>query len=505
MIASLDLAVHALPRLNAYLAKRAAAEAQAQAQAQAQLQRSNSSSGSSSPLSGGGGGGGGGEGSEKRSSTRLRRIKVALYNFGAPKVGNGSFTYLVNKWVPDCFRIVVDGDIVSSLPPTGYRHAGTEVVVDSRGFGSIIIDRSFVERWLRPSTSYSVKVHSLLYYQRGILGIKRAAEYFTAHEGEGGFLDLAYQKDQQALRFGSMSLSLQDSHDGAAGPAPVPVPVPGTGAEVGLGGVLDRIPASDDEAWGPVRSSSVGEEEEERRAREQTVPSLQPPHLVPGSEHGLLSAIAAAASSSSASVSPLAAPSPSNSEGEGGWWSSQSTPTPHSEGLTPPSGRALHGGGTWRLSSSSSPSPTERARGLGSSLDADGLSGKERGAPPLGHNPLHSGLAPSTMSSRPQPQTFPSQFTEAETGAGAEVGGDPWSSAAKAEEGAEAEAEAEAEAGGEEEDEVEEDRARGLRGFFTKHVLQWLPGVEALGVGSPIDLRQIGETSAPPKRASAFT
>ena len=71
----------------------------------------------------------------------------------------------------------------------------------------------------------------------------------------------------------------------------------------------------------------------------------------------------------------------------------------------------------------------------------------------------------------------------------------------EAEEGAEAEAEA----GGEEEDEVEEDRARGLRGFFTKHVLQWLPGVEALGVGSPLDLREIGETSAPPKRASAFT
>jgi hypothetical protein len=133
------------------------------------------------------------------------------------------------------------------------------------------------------------------------------------------------------------------------------------------------------------------------------------------------------------------------------------------------------------------------------------LSGKERGAPPLGLNPLHSGLAPATdyfETARPQPQTFPSQYTEAETGAGADVGGDPWSSAAKAEEGAEAEAEGE---GGEEEEEVEEDRARGLRGFFTKHVLQWLPGVEALGVGSPIDLRQIGETSAPPKRASAFT
>lgn len=77
---------------------------------------------------------------------------------------------------------------------------------------------------------------------------------------------------------------------------------------------------------------------------------------------------------------------------------------------------------------------------------------------------------------------------------------EPWSSVAKADE---AETEGDGEGEGEaEEEEVEEDRAQGLRGFFTKHVLQWLPGVEALnvGVGSPIDLRQIGESSAPPKR-----
>jgi hypothetical protein len=75
---------------------------------------------------------------------------------------------------------------------------------------------------------------------------------------------------------------------------------------------------------------------------------------------------------------------------------------------------------------------------------------------------------------------------------------EPWSSVAKADE-AETEGDGEGEA---EEEEVEEDRAKDLRGFFTKHVLQWLPGVEALGVGvgSPIDLRQIGESSAPPKR-----
>ena len=151
-IASLDLAVHTLPRINAYMAKKRAL--------------ADENVVSSPPQAG--------------SKSRFRRVKICQYNFGSPKVGNGSFVALVNKWVPDSFRVVVDGDVVSSLPPTGYRHAGTEIVVDRAGNGSIIIDRSFVERWLRPATVYSIRVHSLHMYLKGIAGIKKAAEFFTA-------------------------------------------------------------------------------------------------------------------------------------------------------------------------------------------------------------------------------------------------------------------------------------------------------------------------------------
>jgi hypothetical protein len=79
--------------------------------------------------------------------------------------------------VPDSFRTVIDGDVVTSVPPTGYRHIGTEALVDNLGAGSIIVDPSFIERRLRTNTKSSVSVHSLLVYRKGLQGVKDAAEY----------------------------------------------------------------------------------------------------------------------------------------------------------------------------------------------------------------------------------------------------------------------------------------------------------------------------------------
>lgn len=104
----------------------------------------------------------------KQSTRRkgVRKVKVTMYNFGSPRVGNGFFAHFYNRIVPDSFRTVVDGDLVTSLPPTGYRHVGTQAVVDNLGAGSIIIDPSFIERRLRTHTKSSVSVHSLLVYRK---------------------------------------------------------------------------------------------------------------------------------------------------------------------------------------------------------------------------------------------------------------------------------------------------------------------------------------------------
>ena len=95
-------------------------------------------------------------------SSKKILVTTTMYNFGCPKVGNWAFAEHYDKNVPDSFRIVVDGDLVSAVPPTrDYAHIGTQVIVDSIGAGSIIIDPSFVERHLHTSIKTSVSVHSL--------------------------------------------------------------------------------------------------------------------------------------------------------------------------------------------------------------------------------------------------------------------------------------------------------------------------------------------------------
>ncbi len=89
-------------------------------------------------------------------------LRISMYNFGSPKIGNWVFTKYYDRLVPDSFRIVVDGDVVSAVPPTtNYAHVGTQIVVDSLCNGSIIVDPSFVERRLHTSLNASLRVHQL--------------------------------------------------------------------------------------------------------------------------------------------------------------------------------------------------------------------------------------------------------------------------------------------------------------------------------------------------------
>lgn len=120
----------------------------------------------------------------------VKRIKVFMYNFGSPKVGNGNFVNFYDRMVPASYRVVVDGDIVPALPPQSkYSHVGTEILIDSVGAGSIIIDPSFVERWLRTHMKSSVAVHSLLVYRKGLLGIKLSAEFMRANANAKDSID----------------------------------------------------------------------------------------------------------------------------------------------------------------------------------------------------------------------------------------------------------------------------------------------------------------------------
>lgn len=106
----------------------------------------------------------------------INKVRIAMYNYGSPKVGNGVFVNHFNKHIPNGFRVCVDGDIVTGLPKGSYRHVGTNIMVDSLGAGSIIIDPSYIENRLRSRTKAHVSVHSLIIYRQGLQGVRTAAE-----------------------------------------------------------------------------------------------------------------------------------------------------------------------------------------------------------------------------------------------------------------------------------------------------------------------------------------
>lgn len=75
--------------------------------------------------------------------------------------------------------------MVPTLPPKrafSYAHVGTEILIDCNFSGSIIIDRSFVERQLQTKwLNLSLATHSLVVYRKGLLGVKASAEYMETY------------------------------------------------------------------------------------------------------------------------------------------------------------------------------------------------------------------------------------------------------------------------------------------------------------------------------------
>jgi hypothetical protein len=119
-------------------------------------------------------------------------MKVNMYSFGGPRVGNPSFRHLYDKSVPTSYRVVMDGDIVPGVPKFVrlpsiswhvcwsqtltafhfviwtpqwglYQHVGTEVALDVEG--NLIMDPSFVERHLHASSKRKLTMHGTNVYR----------------------------------------------------------------------------------------------------------------------------------------------------------------------------------------------------------------------------------------------------------------------------------------------------------------------------------------------------
>ena len=81
---------------------------------------------------------------------------LTCYTFGAPPIGNHAFAARVSRRVPTCYRVEVDGDIISQnffswMLSAFYAHCGYQVIVDREAVGNLLVDPTFVETVLLQS------------------------------------------------------------------------------------------------------------------------------------------------------------------------------------------------------------------------------------------------------------------------------------------------------------------------------------------------------------------
>jgi Lipase (class 3) len=144
---------------------------------------------------------------------------VVCYTFGAPRVGNAQFARLYNSRCPWTFRVVFDGDFITSLPPkivasgcrlAFYKHLGNEAWVD--GAGNCIIDPSALERSFRVKAKTSFRAHRMASYRRALVNARR-------NEGLQQFREFALSKLLPPSTWGALlalSKALRDGGDGGA-------------------------------------------------------------------------------------------------------------------------------------------------------------------------------------------------------------------------------------------------------------------------------------------------
>jgi hypothetical protein len=95
--------------------------------------------------------------------------EIVVYLFGCPRVGNAHFALLVKRLLPTCYRVQVDGDIVTMVPKFlgFYRHSGSEVWVDKCALGNIVVAPTLLESWMwLKSNAGNIQNHSLEVYRQ---------------------------------------------------------------------------------------------------------------------------------------------------------------------------------------------------------------------------------------------------------------------------------------------------------------------------------------------------
>jgi len=112
----------------------------------------------------------------KKIVKRSFRPPIAMYSFGQPRIGNHAFARIYKNHVPHTFRVVCEGDLITSIPFATflsgislYKHAGLEVALDEGRTGNILVGPTKVETLFRFSkVRTSLNAHLMENYRKGI-------------------------------------------------------------------------------------------------------------------------------------------------------------------------------------------------------------------------------------------------------------------------------------------------------------------------------------------------
>lgn len=115
---------------------------------------------------------------------------IGVYTYGQPRVGNRAFSRIYKQRVPHSFRVVNEGDAITTIPNylcCGglYKHAGLEVILDGGMTGNVLVGPTVVETLFRfHKVRTNVAAHQMERYRECLECIfdpSQLLEYYIDH------------------------------------------------------------------------------------------------------------------------------------------------------------------------------------------------------------------------------------------------------------------------------------------------------------------------------------
>eukprot|EP00536_Pseudo-nitzschia_multiseries_P010740 jgi/Psemu1/326150/estExt_fgenesh1_pg.C_3380001 len=119
---------------------------------------------------------------------------IGVYTYGQPRVGNRAFSRFYKQRVPHSFRVVNEGDAITTIPNYFwcgglYKHAGLEVILDAGMTGNVLVGPTVVETLFRfHKVRTNVMAHQMERYREClecIFDSGQLLEYYRNHNISG--------------------------------------------------------------------------------------------------------------------------------------------------------------------------------------------------------------------------------------------------------------------------------------------------------------------------------